>query len=353
MGKLEITQLEEYCKAVLQFEVSQYVLSQARDSIHELLKKSKPHKPVLKLPAMPPVSMSKRPVEPAHPTLLVFKSQIFIVILIISAALTIVTLTSIFEHDEMLILAILFLFIDLFTISFLIFIPISNKKHYDKAVHEYDEKYDVFKKELEEYDSTYAKKRISAERDYQKKCSKLKELHEQETGNYEAQFRVFQSLEKEAEQLSLTYTETTRQLQILYDQNIIFTKYRNLIAMAAITEYIESGRCNRLEGMGGAYNLFEEEIRLNLIITQLSKVVECLDQIRTSQYLLYSELSAANAHLSRIANDVQNTLNEVKSIKADSEIILKFSAITAYCSHITAENSALISSLAIADYIAD
>lgn len=353
MGKLETIQLEKYCKAVLKLEVSLYTLNQARDSTHESLKKCKPKKPILNLPAMPSVSMPIRPVEPIHPKLREFRPQFIVVILFIFAALTIVTFSSISEYYEMLTPAILSLICTIIFLFVLILTPISNKKYNEQALLEYNEKYVIFKKELQKYDSSCTKKGITAERNYQMKINKLKELHEQETSNYEAQFQVFQTLEKEAKQLSRTSTKTTQQLQKLYDQNIIFPKYRNFVAMAAITEYIESGRCNQLEGMGGAYNLFEEEIRLNLIIIQLNKVVESLDQIKNSQYLLYTQLSAANAILFNISRDVQSTLEEVKDIKADSEKNLTFSAITAYCSRVTAENTALIGRLAIVDFFKD
>ena len=65
-------------------------------------------------------------------------------------------------------------------------------------------------------------------------------------------------------------TETTTQLEKhtsalhslekalaeLYDENIIFPKYRELVAVSAINEYLLSGRCETLEGENSAYNLY-------------------------------------------------------------------------------------------------
>ena len=43
-------------------------------------------------------------------------------------------------------------------------------------------------------------------------------------------------------------------LQKHYEQNVIFPKYRNLVAITTINEYLMSGRCYELEGPNGAYN---------------------------------------------------------------------------------------------------
>ena len=57
--------------------------------------------------------------------------------------------------------------------------------------------------------------------------------------------------------------------QKLYSCNIIFTKYQNIVALTSFYKYLDSGRCDKLEGSYGAYNLYEREIRDDLIITKL------------------------------------------------------------------------------------
>ena len=98
-------------------------------------------------------------------------------------------------------------------------------------------------------------------------------------------------------------------LRNLYEEGIIYPKYQNLVAVSTIYEYLASGRCDRLEGPNGAYNLYEMELRQNIVIGQLSTITEHLEQIKENQYTLYYEIQSANNNsasmLSSIGDDVK------------------------------------------------
>lgn len=98
-------------------------------------------------------------------------------------------------------------------------------------------------------------------------------------------------------------------LRNLYEEGIIYPKYQNLVAVSTIYEYLASGRCDRLEGPNGAYNLYEMELRQNIVIGQLSTITEHLEQIKENQYTLYYEIQNANRNsesmLSSIGDDVK------------------------------------------------
>lgn len=83
-------------------------------------------------------------------------------------------------------------------------------------------------------------------------------------------------------------------LQTIYDKNIIFPKYRNLVMVCSLYEYICAGRCSTLEGADGAYNILEMEARMDRIILQLDAVIENLGQIKERQYMLYSAVQEGN-----------------------------------------------------------
>ena len=95
----------------------------------------------------------------------------------------------------------------------------------------------------------------------------------------------------------------------LYEEGIIYSKYRSLVAVSTIYEYLASGRCDQLEGPNGAYNLYEMELRQNIVIGQLSTITEHLEQIKENQYTLYYEIQNANRNsesmLSSIGDDVK------------------------------------------------
>ena len=118
----------------------------------------------------------------------------------------------------------------------------------------------------------------------------------------------------------------------LYSANIIMPKYRNLISVSSIFEYFDTGRCNRLEGHDGAYNLFESEIRLDRIILKLDNIIEQLDRINENQFTLYSEIVDANRRTEKVLNSVEKNMSELSTagqaaaknlsdIKANEQII--------------------------------
>ena len=95
----------------------------------------------------------------------------------------------------------------------------------------------------------------------------------------------------------------------LYDMDVIFPKYRNLVAVTSIHEYLDSGRCHQLEQSaadGGAYNLYEDELLHHRIIDKLDIIIQRLDLIAATQYKLYEELLKVNNNI----DDLKTTISE-------------------------------------------
>lgn len=111
-------------------------------------------------------------------------------------------------------------------------------------------------------------------------------------------------------------------LEALYSENVLFPKYRNLVAITAINEYLLSGRCYSLEGPDGAYNLYEMELRQNIVIGQLSNIISNLEQIRNNQYSLYEQLTRSNTL-------IENIISELRDIRTDTQLTAYFAEITA------------------------
>lgn len=105
----------------------------------------------------------------------------------------------------------------------------------------------------------------------------------------------------------------TTSLEELYDMDVIFPKYRNLVAITSINEYLMSGRCYELEGPDGAYNLYETELRQNLIINKLSDIVDNLEKIRDNQYSLYEVLKDSNRTIKALSEEARK-LNETSKL---------------------------------------
>ena len=118
----------------------------------------------------------------------------------------------------------------------------------------------------------------------------------------------------------------------VYSQDIIYPKYRNLPALTSICEYLVTGRCTELTGPHGAYNLYEDEVRKDMVISQLYIVIENLESIKNNQYMLYEQVKS-------IRQNTDAMVCELRKISGYTFNIMQTSAISAYYSQITAKYS--------------
>ena len=141
------------------------------------------------------------------------------------------------------------------------------------------------------------------------------------------------------EKLSEPLAQTRQVLEKLYTSDVIFPKYKNMVAICTIYEYFAAGRCTTLVGADGAYNLYESELRQNLIIGKLDTIISQLEEIKQNQYILYTELKKTNSITSSIYRDIKNILNSVEQIGDTVQNIAHSSYITSYCAQVTAQNT--------------
>ncbi|MBO5153077.1 MAG: hypothetical protein J6C00_01840 [Eubacterium sp.] len=136
------------------------------------------------------------------------------------------------------------------------------------------------------------------------------------TRNQQANILQFQ-----VDDLNQMIQDTKNVLGCYYQKNIIYPKYWNWVAVASFYEYLSSGRCTSLEGHEGAYNIFENESRQDLIIRKLDEVIENLNEIKENQYMLYSEIKQQNETVSKLTNDVYNCALSLNRIEVSNEMI--------------------------------
>ncbi len=132
-------------------------------------------------------------------------------------------------------------------------------------------------------------------------------------------------------QIKSALANTKSELDRLYATNYIHPKYRNLIAVATIYEYIDTGRCNSLEGADGAYNLFELEVRLDRIITKLDVIIRNLEQIRSNQYYLYEAINNIQPQIEKVSNAIIENTNKLNEVAVNT-------AVTAYTAQVIERN---------------
>ena len=191
-------------------------------------------------------------------------------------------------------------------------------------------------------------KKAEYERQYQVQKIKI----DSENRNIEAMNMVTQKEnEKKIKALEEEYLiakqqldETKNILHKMYNKAIIFPKYRNFTAVSSFYEYIDSGRCTRLDGHEGAYNIFENEIRQNIIIQKLDEAVRMLKKIEQNQYMLYDAIRDTNRVISNLGQNLDSALNQIDT-KMDA--VVENTYISSYNSQRQLDNSRFQTSLAI------
>jgi len=162
---------------------------------------------------------------------------------------------------------------------------------------------------------------------------------------YERQMKTFKhnkgtalitinSMQNNLDLLNKQYRETSDSLSKFYSLGIIYKDYRNLDAVASFFQYLDSGRCTQLEGHEGAYNLYEEERRLNIIITGIDwiisnqrQIMNQLEQIRENQTALYDAICEVNETVNRLGQKVDH----------QTELNIKHNKIMEYNSRLAAD----------------
>lgn len=179
--------------------------------------------------------------------------------------------------------------------------------------------------------------RISDDRDakkqYLSEIQKYDNMQKQLQPNIISAKQLIPELQSKLQASQQLLLRTRRILQDTYNMGYIYPKYRNIVAICTILEYLESGRCDSLTGANGAYNLYENELRSNIIIGKLSDIGEKLDQISDNRHLLAEVVSSSVRSTNRILNSMQGTL---KQISQNTEY-------TQYYSQVTAQNTAFLS----------
>lgn len=132
-----------------------------------------------------------------------------------------------------------------------------------------------------------------------------------------------------------TINETEKAMELFYSKDIIHPKYRNMVAVAQIYEYLDTGRCTELEGPNGAYNLFEKELKEKKIIDKLDIIIDQLAVLNETMSYISNSLDRANSL-------TQNIVWSLNSIETNTAITASNTALIAYNTQCTSFNSELL-----------
>ena len=211
-------------------------------------------------------------------------------------------------------------------------------KQYDQKIKQYDQEMSLYLEEKKQYDAELKRIELTLTDEeirhevktrfeqqqvvIQKHYVEAKAKYDEAKAEYDHFISASQNssnhallvVRDEIQEATALLKKTVKTKNELYALNIVFGKYRNFVALCSFYEYLLSGRCSSLEGTGGAYNIYESEIRANRIISRLSDIISSLGQIQENQYLAYEKLQNIDSELEILNNKTDKALSALKNI---------------------------------------
>ena len=168
---------------------------------------------------------------------------------------------------------------------------------------------------------------------YQTACQQIDKHNKEAEAAYDRNLRDWNYTNTEMHSfMQKPLVESRQLLQRYYSSEVIYPKYCTLPALTSIYEYFVTGRCTELTGPHGAYNLYEDELRKDTVISQLNTVIENLEQIKQNQYMLYQQVKSINENTQIIASELQQ-------IKGYTVQIAQLTALNAYYAALNERNT--------------
>lgn len=216
-----------------------------------------------------------------------------------------------------------------------------------------------YKKELEEY-NLYLKenKKIDAEnkqtenhhnKRYYYWLEEFKRSEAKRIKNLEATELVL--INQEIKQIDEKCIEVSNILDQLYNLRIngklcLHPKYQGLFPISIIYGYFDTGRCDKLEGHEGAYNLYEDEKFKKQIIDEIDYLSMKIDNLNGTMIYMGKAVDECNERLIYLEENGKNMLTAVNNvdkrisnISSQVKAIEENSANSAYYSEVGAEMS--------------
>lgn len=171
---------------------------------------------------------------------------------------------------------------------------------------------------------------------FERRTEELERENEKNEKRYYQDHAEWQKLrEKIDKKLETPHQQSLDIRKKFYARDVIYPKYQNLPALTSIYEYFITGRCEELTGPHGAYNMYEDEMRKDTVISQLSTVIANLEQIKQNQYMLYQQVKTIQKTASVIGN-------ELAQIRGYTAALTELSAMNAYYNAVSARNSRIM-----------
>lgn len=148
----------------------------------------------------------------------------------------------------------------------------------------------------------------------------IKENQEIEKRNEEMNLKknnLLRLYKQEEYELNLILIQSKKEIVQLNRMECIYPKYlNNYIFLCSFYEYFKSGRCNKLEGADGAYNLLESDIRAKVIPSQDDD--ESRQKIKKYNSIIQQNSKKTEAKINlfkHVIREMPHSINSVKDYK--------------------------------------
>lgn len=210
------------------------------------------------------------------------------------------------------------------------------KAEYEEKLKEYESAINMYnKKRQEEFERRLSEHRCEKEASKRSFLANI-EHEKTEITNHLGNYLLYQEALKEIQLIKEMYSQSYSCLQKLYSCGVVYEKYHNPVALASFYDYLAAGRCTTLTGADGAYNIYETEMRMDCIITKFDVVIKQLEQIKNSQYALYSAMCEMNSNLNMLNTTTGKMEDSLKSINCYQKDISNNTAVIAHNTAVTA-----------------
>lgn len=220
------------------------------------------------------------------------------------------------------------------------------EKAYERECREYEEKIRNLKQDEEirkmqkQKEMMEEKKRIDRENQAKLESFQNNEwrLYKEKAAladkEYEAKHQKLQAIidgdDEQISELKKIQSSLKQALDKVYSVDVIYSSYRSMVPVVMFVKYLESKRCCGLEGNDGAYNLYEQELRAEKILSTLENISSKLEVIMANQRELYDTFQEANRQLEMLNYNVtlqtavvSASIEELRSTVAVQNMILE------------------------------
>ncbi len=172
------------------------------------------------------------------------------------------------------------------------------------------------------------------DKEYEALCEQYEDELQKNREKVENSERKKKCLEWEIKRMTGMLSRSYESRRMLYEQNLLYKDYRNLIAVGTLYGYFVKGQARSLSpdlktGDQGAYSIYKNQFRLGKIITSTEKILKKQEAVFEAQQELAESLLQAEERVNTLCNGVNSFIHSVNS-RLDK---------IAECAEITAYNS--------------